>query len=74
MVDVYIALGSNLGDREENIKKAINLVRENSNLVKKNEELRGRDLKNVDVVLKLDQQWKSKLKSYFDLLYKFITF
>lgn len=41
----------------------INLVRENPNLVKNNEELRNRDSKNVDVVLKLDHQWKSKLKS-----------
>ena len=41
----------------------INLIRENPTLVKNNEELRDRDSKNVDVVLKLDQQWKSKLQS-----------
>lgn len=40
----------------------INFVRENPELVKKSEKRRGHDLKIVDKVLDLDQQWKDQLQ------------
>ena len=33
MAEAYIALGSNLGNKEENIRRAINLVREKCNIL-----------------------------------------
>jgi len=32
MVDVFIGIGSNLGNREENIRKAIDFLKENTNI------------------------------------------
>ena len=34
MVEAYIALGSNIGDREANIKKAVDLLKEKTKIVK----------------------------------------
>jgi len=41
----------------------INILRENPTLIKKNEERRSRDPKNVDDVLALDEKWKKSLKT-----------
>ncbi|HLC52652.1 MAG TPA: serine--tRNA ligase [Candidatus Nanoarchaeia archaeon] len=40
----------------------INVLRENPDAVKASERKRGKDQKQVDIVLKLDQQWKKELK------------
>jgi len=40
----------------------INLVREQPDLLKKNEKKRNKDIKVVDVILKLDEQWRTALK------------
>ena len=45
----------------------INLVRERSELVKKNEKKRSRDTHTVDLVLECDTQWRMMLKKVEDL-------
>lgn len=48
----------------------INVLRENPDAVKASEKKRGKDPKHVELVLKLDQQWKKELKEVENLKHK----
>lgn len=48
----------------------INVLRENPDAVKASEKKRGKDPKRVELVLKLDRQWKKELKEVENLKHK----
>lgn len=64
MMNVYIGIGSNLGNRVENIRKAINML-------KKNKEIK---IKKISSIYETEPEYLKKQRKFFNCVIKLTTF